>query len=295
METFKLEKIKLKKEIHEQSISIFHISFDLWTAPNTIPLIAVVIHYTDSSFRNCTKFIAFRRLHGSHSGKNMATLLVQILKEFEIEERLGYFITDNATSNDLCIDFTLEDLLPDLTSAERKYRRLRYYGHVLNLACMTYFYGHDAESFEIEHMVNNILQREVEDLKLWRKLGPLGKLHNITVWIRRNDWRRTLFLSFSKAGEPGAALMLKQDNSTRWNSVYDSIKRAFEKQGAVQALLIHATYPLKKDSAKQIDAEDVLTAEDWRVLAEILHILKPFKGQTMRLQSRAVEDHHGSL
>src|SRR5450755_3750008 len=157
MKTFELEKIKLKKEIHKQSINIFHISFDLWTAPNTIPLMAVVIHYTDPSFRNCTKLITLRRFHESHSGENMVTLLMQVLKEFEIEERFRYFITDNAISNDLCIDFTLEDLFPDLISAEREYRRLRYYGHVLNLACITYFYGHDAESFEAEHMVNDIL------------------------------------------------------------------------------------------------------------------------------------------
>jgi hypothetical protein len=74
----------LKKEIHSESISMFHIFFDLWTALNVFPLMVVIIHYIDQRFRNCTKFIALKHLDGSHSGKNMASLFIKILKEFNI-------------------------------------------------------------------------------------------------------------------------------------------------------------------------------------------------------------------
>jgi hypothetical protein len=171
----------LKSEIHAESINLFHVSFDLWTAPNVIPLIAVVIHYTDQGFKNRTKLIALKCLEKNHSGENMASLLIQILREFDIQERLGYFMTDNASSNDLCIDFTLQDLLPELDAIERSRRRLRCYGHILNLACMAYLYGVNAESFEAEHMVNEILIREEENFTAWRRFGPLGKLHNLIV------------------------------------------------------------------------------------------------------------------
>jgi hypothetical protein len=204
-------------------------------------------------------------------------------------------MTDNASSNDLCINFTLQELLPELNSTERSQRRLRYYGHILNLACMAYLYGHDAESFEVEHMVNEILVREEEELKAWRRFGPLGKLHNLIVWVRRSDQRKAFFLSLSRAGEKGAGLMLIQDNSTRWNSVYDSVARAMKKQNEVQMFIIRTSYPVERDITKQMNEKDKLTVEDWRVLSEIIRILKPFKDQTMRLQSRAIHAHHGSL
>ena len=51
---------------------------------------------------------------------------------------------------------------------------------------MAYLYGHKAESYEAEYMVNKIYIREEEDFKAWRKQGPLGKLHNLVMWIKRS-------------------------------------------------------------------------------------------------------------
>jgi hypothetical protein len=159
-----------------------------------IPLITIITHYTDLSYKNRTVLIAVKRLNENYSKENIAALLIQIIKKFGFENRLGYFITNNTNLNNVCINLTLKQLLPYLSKTERSQRRLRCYGHILNLACITYLYGHEAESFEAEHMVNEILAREEEDLKAWRRFGPLGKLHNLIVWIRRSDQRRTLFL-----------------------------------------------------------------------------------------------------
>ncbi len=66
---------------------------------------AVIIHYCDKIYKNRTRLIAFRRLRGSHSGENMITLLTQIIREYGFEDRLGYFVTNNTESNDVCIDY----------------------------------------------------------------------------------------------------------------------------------------------------------------------------------------------
>jgi hypothetical protein len=52
---------------------------------------------------------------------------------------------------------------------------------------------------------------------------------------------------------------------------------------------------LEKERYKQINAEDYLLTEDWRVLAEILSHLKPFYKMIMRLQSRAKEIYYGTI
>ena len=68
---------------------------------------AVVIHYCDKTYKNRTHLITLRRLRGSHSGENMAALLIEIIKKYGFEDRLGYFIADNVESNDVCIDLIL--------------------------------------------------------------------------------------------------------------------------------------------------------------------------------------------
>ena len=113
MEAYEARKQQLKVEILSNSVSKIHISFDLWTSPNCIPLMAVVAHYTDNTFKNRTVMIALKRLHEAHSGENMGSLLIEIINDFDLNERLGYFVTDNAGSNDTCVHHILTSLLPD--------------------------------------------------------------------------------------------------------------------------------------------------------------------------------------
>jgi hypothetical protein len=42
-------------------------------------------------------------------------------------------------------------------------------------------------------MVADILQQEKKALASWRKLGPIGKLHNIVTYIRKTPQRRERF------------------------------------------------------------------------------------------------------
>jgi hypothetical protein len=66
---------------------------------------AVIAHYVDKFFQNVTRFIVLRNLRGNHFGENIATLLIEIIRDFEIENLLGYFVIDNVESNDMCIEF----------------------------------------------------------------------------------------------------------------------------------------------------------------------------------------------
>jgi hypothetical protein len=60
------------------------------------------------------------------------------------------------------------------------------------------------------------------DILKWRKTGPLGKLHNIVVFIRCSAQRIQRFKEINeKKG-------LLRDNDTRWNSKYYMVERAIE-------------------------------------------------------------------
>jgi hypothetical protein len=88
-------------------------------------LITVVAHYCDRDYQSQTKLLGLRRLHKEHSGENQADLLIQVIKKYEITNRLDYFITDNASNNDTAIHRILQTLLPNLLPAQRFQRRLR--------------------------------------------------------------------------------------------------------------------------------------------------------------------------
>jgi hypothetical protein len=126
----------------------------------------VIAHYIDNIFKNRTVIIALKRLHEAHSGENMGSLLIEIINNFDLKERLRYFVTNNISSNDTCVYHILISLFPDLSEIQRTQRRLHYFSHILNLACGSYLYGHDPDFFEIEIIVLKSLAREQEKLKI---------------------------------------------------------------------------------------------------------------------------------
>jgi hypothetical protein len=155
------KKTELKNELQIRARSKVHLSFDMWTSEgNTMSLMAVVAHSLDKDFINQTKLIALRRLYGPHSGTNMAETLLDVVQEFGVTERLGYFTCDIAESNDTCLKRVLQTTHPDCTDDDISERRLRCWGHILNLVARSLLFGSDADAFELEDATNAALERE---------------------------------------------------------------------------------------------------------------------------------------
>jgi hypothetical protein len=89
---------------------------------------------------------------------------------------------------------------------------------------------------------------EIKQLELWRKQGPIGKLHNIIVYILTSSQREQQFEEFQRifgTSMPSAIkgsttqtswkLILNID--TRWNSTYDMIDRAIHLISAINAFI----------------------------------------------------------
>ncbi|KAH7459261.1 hypothetical protein FOMA001_g20088 [Fusarium oxysporum f. sp. matthiolae] len=79
------------------------------------------------------------------------------------------------------------------------------------------------------------------------------------------------------------------NNDTRWNSTYLMISRALVKQGDIRAFLVYL------EVERWLPEADMLKGDDWRLLAEIKYILKPFYLQTMRTQGWGSERGNGRL
>jgi hypothetical protein len=193
-EEFERRKKDLRHELRAARSNI-HISFDMWTSPNCYAIMAVIAHYIDSNGKRQAKLIALRYLEGEHTGENMAALLLKVFREYKIGGRIGFFVLDNASSNDTCVDLVLRKLYPRMNEKQRRRRRLRCLGHVVNLAAQAFLLGSQSqETLDQLGLANG--RRDFEAIaKLWRKQGVLGRLHNIVRYIRmtpqrRAEWRK---------------------------------------------------------------------------------------------------------
>ena len=115
MERYAREKAKLKNELYKNTLNMIYISFDLWTSINFLILITVVAHYVDLNYKVKMSLIALRRLHEYYSSKNQAELLISIFQDYEITDKIRYFVIDNAKNNDIYVDIVFNRLLPALT------------------------------------------------------------------------------------------------------------------------------------------------------------------------------------
>ena len=291
----------IKAELRD-ALTTIHLSFDLWTSPNRFAIMAVFAHFIDRGARQQSRLLALRRQFGTHSGENLAASLVGIAQDWEIGGRVGCVVSDNLAANDHCLQYMYKPLDSSMRPADIKARRMRCYGHILNLVARAFLFGKDAESFELESEINCMRGLAEQDLSHWRAKGPIGKLHNIVKFIRSSPQRSEHFKRIAQeeeyeeyrlCEESTAELEVILNNETRWNSTYMMIERALRKRTDIRAFIF--ALEGEQDEAKRIPADDILSNEDWRVLGEVNAILKPIYLQTMRTQGWGKADGHGRL
>uniref|UniRef100_A0A0D2XRV7 HAT C-terminal dimerisation domain-containing protein n=1 Tax=Fusarium oxysporum (strain Fo5176) TaxID=660025 RepID=A0A0D2XRV7_FUSOF len=206
-DTYKSKKDEIKQELSD-ALTKIHLGFDLWTSPNRHAVMAVTAHFLDRQGKHQSRLLALRRQLGCHSGESLAVTLGQVVREWKIEDRVGTVISDNASSNDSCLVNFYGDLDAEMSLADVRARRMRCYGHILNLVARAFLYGEDFESFEAESQVFDLLGRREDDLRHWRKKGPVGKLHNVVKFIRSSPQRCELFKRISRENDEAQEYLL---------------------------------------------------------------------------------------
>ena len=100
-----------------------------------------------------------------------------MLNDYEIRNELGYMVMDNVGSNDTLIT-TIDTSLNDKeVSYNAIQRRLRCNDHVINLAVQVFLFEKRVNGSE--YLGNKADSSSDIQLNQWRRLKPLGKLHNI--------------------------------------------------------------------------------------------------------------------
>lgn len=97
--TFEAEK---KSKIAELAAarSKIHISCDLATSTNNLPIMAIIANYVSADGVLSKALLSLTEVDGEHTHDNLARHMIATAKEYEICEKLGYFVMDNASVND---------------------------------------------------------------------------------------------------------------------------------------------------------------------------------------------------
>lgn len=150
-------------------------------------MLAVVAHFTSKRAQLTAITLAMTKVQGDHSGQKQAEIVLDVVNDFGFREKLGYFVMDNVGSNDQLVVAIADSLSEEGTIYNANHRRLRYNGHIINLAVKAFLFGQVVTDYELPE--SSIDTPTSLQLKQWRKMGPLGKLHNIIVWIMGSPQR----------------------------------------------------------------------------------------------------------
>ncbi|KAG9516583.1 MAG: Uncharacterized protein AUREO_060260 [Aureobasidium pullulans] len=297
--------LPLIQQAIDTSQSKIHCSFDIWTSRKMVAFCGIHIHFLYKG-KYKSLLLALPRQVGTHSGVNIAAGIMEVFNSFRItSDRIGYFVSDNAHPNNTC----MEELAIRLEFSYDE-RRLRCAGHIINLIAEVMLRGQDKKAVEPEDDSSVDADADAVALKvlqMFRKRGPPGKLHNVIVWICRSSTNRERLHEWQlRLGLPIHELI--RDNTTRWNSAFNSFKRAIEQRGPIEGMLdeelrkwhkLKANYDGGTRSQKPPEQpaiiDDYLTADDWSMIIELMKLLEPLEQATQRLQGHGDGSSHGSI
>lgn len=248
---YEARKKDLKDEL-KASLSKIHISFDIWTAGN------------------------FRRIYRSHSGENQAQVVLDVLQEYMISSRTGFFICDNATANDAAVSQILETLEPAISTAEATARRLRCFGHIINLAARSLL---DPTGSELTIAASELEIDELISATAWQSTPALSKLHKLVKYILASPQRREEFgeITGGRKAKEFDHLGLLVDNATRWNSVYRMLNRALCVRKRLEKF-VRDHKPENKATYRPKDER--LSDRDWAYIERLYTALQAFETTT---------------
>jgi hypothetical protein len=267
------------------SKSKIHLSCDIWTSTNGLSLLGIVAHFVDESGKHQTVLLGLPRLRGSHTGVNIARCLAEVIRKYEIEDKIGCLMMDNASNND---GELIRELAKTISISKR--HRLRCSGHILNLVVKALIYGKGIGKFERAL----IGASDQDKFDLMRKKGPTGKIYNIIKYILRSDPRRQEFADFQLEAAledqiyDWVELQLLKDGGVRWNATYLMLARALKLRKAIDLYLRAWQRPNSRDAYDL--SQDMLTEEDWAQIERLVRLLRPFAKQTVRLEGNPDEE-----
>lgn len=109
------------------------IALDCWTSPFGQAFMAITGYFLDKDWEYREVLLGFEPLHGSHTGVNLSTTVLQILQEHGITDRILSITTDNATNNNTMMA-NIQDTILSQGLSSTSILRIPCVAHVIQLS-----------------------------------------------------------------------------------------------------------------------------------------------------------------
>jgi hypothetical protein len=304
------------KDILAAAPGQLHFSMDIWTGRNRKSILGINTHFIDASHKQRSIVLALPELLDLHQGTDIKDVVVAIFEAFGIRPiQIGYVMADNADNLDTFMrsmgNWGVDEYL----------QRLRCLGHIINLIVQQLFSGEWEGEFAEDYEYDLLEEGAVENLRLWRRIGPIAKLRYIIMWLFNSEHRmrkltrhqRTEINQQPRAPgcRPAKVLLPIKPITTRWNSLMSMMERAGKIRNSIDAVVMEEVVewqvywnnltrngtrppPTRRRPQPKI-TEMMLSDDDWVVISQYTELLKPFKIATKRLEGRMSNGGHGSI
>lgn len=172
------------------------LTIDLWTSRANEAYLAITGHFITKTFEMESVLLGCEHFPERHTSANIQDFLSNTVRQWKIEEKINFVISDNATN--------VQKALTDLN-----WKHFGCYGHTLNL----------------------IVQSALTSVK-----DTLEKVKSIVQFFKKSTVATEKLLRYQKnENNSTIPLKLKQDMPTRWNSTLHMIARFVELQAAIKS------------------------------------------------------------
>lgn len=288
---FRLARIHLSHTL--SSVDHISITCDAWTSPSSVPMLGITAHWLTEEFAMKSVVLALKEIDGSHTGKNMASLVKHTLDSFNLTSKLYCITADNA-SNNLTMGRELHNLIPHFDHEKNLHGCV---AHVINLVAKAGISIFDSKTPpDPLSALDPQLPQDNEPLpSSLIEPTPHLEVHSILTRIRGFHKRVRLSTQLKQALDQSIATSshprkvgLIHEVSTRWSSTFYSLERYFELKKVLQY------YCNINDTLEPY----LLTEDEWTLVGNIVKFLRPLaivikeiEGDDYPTFSRAMPDY----
>jgi hypothetical protein len=97
----------------------------------------VIFYFLNKNLKMQSPLAEIKRIREAYTGENITKTVIPIIKKMVNNNRLGFFIEDNASENGIVIRAIITHLY--LNEKDLNFKRIRYIGHIINLAVKVFF------------------------------------------------------------------------------------------------------------------------------------------------------------
>ncbi|KAL3258479.1 hypothetical protein ABHI18_006016 [Aspergillus niger] len=249
------------------------LALDCWTSPFQQAFMAITAYFIDSDWNYRELLLGFEPLHGPHSGSNLSDVLLDLLRDRHLVDRIFTVTTDNATNNDTLVR-GLQDVLlaTGAINSRDSIIRVPCMAHVIQL-CLKQLLGHIKAAPKNDEVSTLWSDSQASFLKDSADCGDvahtLTKVRSLAVFVNASPQRRDAFIALQPVHDQ---LFPLQDVQTRWNSTFLMLRRARKLRNCIDRYCTDHDYVQFK-----------ISDTEWRQIDYLLQLTKPFFQFTMAL------------